>query len=189
MNAVDAVDAVDAAFKAAFKKVPPGNHWAWPSLDRGEWSPKSLLILYHERGLSDEWSEPTMEAAWRRLEKELEKRVFGFPVFVESINPAVSCEGLPVRRRDTGAVCGAGTSTTVRIESDGTRVFQHRGKICREAPSAEPPRPTGYYWPFCGRRAFLAGRKDHRATDMFAEIIRDRRQRVGYFRAVKPGPQ
>lgn len=82
-------------------------------------------------------------------------------------------------------------TTTIRIEPDGTRVFRYRGKICRTAPSTAPsqPRPTSYYSPFCGRQAFLAGRKDHRNTIMFAEIVRDRRQRVGCFRAVKPGPQ
>lgn len=82
---------IDAAFRAAWGSVPlpRGQHWSWPSLDSGAWAPKSLLIIYHESGLPDEWSEPTMEPFWRRLEVELEA-VFGFKVFIESINPAVS---------------------------------------------------------------------------------------------------
>ena len=82
--------AVDAAFKAAFKKVPPGHHWAWPSQDPGNWAPRGLLVIYHESGLPDEWSAPQTEPKWRKLERELEKRVFGCSVYIESINCAVS---------------------------------------------------------------------------------------------------
>jgi hypothetical protein len=84
--------AVDAAFKAAFGTLykPERESWAWPSLDPGKWAPSSLLIIYHEDGVHDEWAYPVLEPKWRRFEKELEKRVFGFPVFIESINAAVS---------------------------------------------------------------------------------------------------
>jgi hypothetical protein len=84
--------AVDAAFNTAFgpELMLNRKHWAWPSLDKGQWSPKSLLIIYHEDGLPDEWSEPSTEKMWRKLERELSTRVFGFEVFLESINPAVS---------------------------------------------------------------------------------------------------
>lgn len=68
---------------------PVAKHWAWPSQDKGEWAPKSLLVIYHENGLPDEFSAPCMAPFWRRVEAGL-TNVFGFPVFIESVNPAVS---------------------------------------------------------------------------------------------------
>jgi hypothetical protein len=70
-------------------EFPSGEHWAWPSLDPGKWSPNSLLIIYHESGLREEWTYPYMEPYWRLVEQHLEQ-VFGFPVYLESINAAVS---------------------------------------------------------------------------------------------------
>ena len=89
---------IDKAFKTAFGSATGapepgdtfrGKHWEWPSLDKGEWSPKSLLIIYHESGLPDEFQCPAMKPFWDRLEKELQE-IFGFEVFIESINPACS---------------------------------------------------------------------------------------------------
>lgn len=76
----------------------------------------------------------------------------------------------------------------IRVESDGTKVYRKNNEILRVAPTSTD-RPSSYYWPFCGRRAFLAGKKDHRETPEFAEHVREDRQRIGCFRAVKPGPQ
>jgi len=89
--------AVDIAFKNAFKGQSAvkgeesfqGKHWAWPSTDPGKWSPESLLILYHESGLPEQATYPQTFPMWRKLEEEL-RGVFGFPVYIENINAAVS---------------------------------------------------------------------------------------------------
>lgn len=89
--------AVDIAFKKAFKGQSAvnskesfhGKHWAWPSTDPGKWSPTSLLIIYHESGLPEQAMYPQTIPLWQKLEKELEG-VFGFPVYIENINAAVS---------------------------------------------------------------------------------------------------
>ncbi len=89
--------AVDIAFKKAFKGQSAvkgeesfqGKHWQWPSTDPGEWSPKSLLIILHESGLPEQAYCPQSFPMWQKLEKELED-VFGFPVYIENINAAVS---------------------------------------------------------------------------------------------------
>lgn len=77
----------------------------------------------------------------------------------------------------------------LRVEPDGTKVIQKNNKIFRIAPATND-RPSSYYWPFCGRRAFLAGRKDHRETPEFAEFVRADRQ-IGLCgtKAIHPGPQ
>lgn len=88
---------IDVAFQKVFreilKRAPAksyqGKHWAWPGLDRGEWSPKSLLILYHESGLPEQAYHPEMGPLWQKLEIEL-GAIFGFPVYIENINTAVS---------------------------------------------------------------------------------------------------
>ncbi len=90
--------AVDKAFKKAFKghsvvagdESFQGKHWAWPGTDPGKWSPKSLLIIYHESGLPEQAFFPQTIPMWQELERELEN-VFGFPVYMENINQAVSC--------------------------------------------------------------------------------------------------
>ena len=91
------VTAVDKAFKKAFKGQSAvagdesfqGKHWQWPSTDPGKWSPKSLLIIIHEHGLSEQAIYPQTIPLWKKLEDELEA-VFGFPVYIENINAAVS---------------------------------------------------------------------------------------------------
>ena len=93
---------IDKAFKKAFgdqvgelitadseQDTYRGKHWQWPSLDRGEWAPKSLLIIYHESGLPDSGTHHQMFPFWTKLEEELSE-VFGFEVFRENINGAVS---------------------------------------------------------------------------------------------------
>jgi hypothetical protein len=88
---------IDKAFKKAFKGQSAvagnesfqGKHWQWPSTDPGEWSPKSLLIILHESGLPDEFQCPASKPYWDHLEKELQE-IFGFEVFIESVNAAVS---------------------------------------------------------------------------------------------------
>lgn len=83
---------MDKVFSEAFGEdyVADRKHWAWPSLDSGQWARKSLLVIYHEEGLGDEWTYPHTEPKWRKLEAALGKKVFGFDVYIESINPAVS---------------------------------------------------------------------------------------------------
>jgi len=89
---------IDKAFRKVFRRLVTrdrtlatyqGKHWAWPGLDPGKWAPRSLLIIYHESGLPERALHPHMGPYWDNLVKELED-VFGFPVYLENINQAVT---------------------------------------------------------------------------------------------------
>jgi hypothetical protein len=84
-------DLITRCFKRAFGKTKKDyrEDWAWPNEDKGQWSPRSYLIIYHENCLPNDLDEPSMYKGYRKLEVELAK-FFGFKVFIEPYNAAVS---------------------------------------------------------------------------------------------------